>query len=222
MQHNLLPRISNRLPRTALSLNKALTKQAVAHLHRVDPVMSRLIEAHGSCSIWALEYRPFDTLVSSIISQQLSAKAADTIKRRINQIVPKPFMPGEVLQAKVEHLRAAGLSGAKVRYIRELAERVSDGRLAFDELSYHNNEAVVGRLVEVPGIGRWTAEMFLIFGLKRPDVLATTDAGLQRAAMMLYGATNRKEIALEKLSKLWKPFRSVASWYLWQHLDNDT
>lgn len=204
----------------ATILNKKVTKQAEAYLSRVDPVVHSLIKAHGPCSLPEREYRPFDTLVVSIISQQLSAKAADTIEGRISKIVRKPFTPAAFLQIHDASLREAGLSRAKIRYIRELALRVAGRHLVFDELISCDNEAVIDKLVEVPGIGRWTAEMFLIFGLKRPDVLAFSDAGLQRAAVILYGTTKRKAPLLETVSEAWRPYRSVASWYLWQHLDN--
>jgi len=204
----------------ALSLDRNLTLKAEQHLSEADMVMNRLVKAHGPCPLADRKYHPFDTLVGSIISQQLSAKAADTIKGRIVSIVGSPFQPAEFLRAKVEVLRAAGLSGAKVRYVRELAERVADGRLSFDALEFEESESVISKLIEIPGVGRWTAEMFLIFGLKRPDVLAVHDAGLQRAARMLYVNQSRSDRRLEEVSESWRPYRSIASWYLWQHLDN--
>jgi DNA-3-methyladenine glycosylase II len=203
-----------------LSLDKNLIQKAEQHLSKADTVMKRLVKAHGPCPLAGREYRPFETLVGSIISQQLSAKAADTIKARLVGIVGTPFKPTEILRASVDPLRAAGLSGAKVRYVRELAERVSDGRLSFDELESEDSELVISKLTEIPGVGRWTAEMFLIFGLKRPDVLAVHDAGLQRAVRLLYVTSHRSRRSLEEVSESWRPFRSVASWYLWQHLDN--
>ena len=203
-----------------LFLDKTLTQKAEKHLSRADTVMKRLVKSHGPCPLAVREYRPFDTLVGSIIGQQLSAKAADTIKGRIIGIVGTPFKPTEILRASVDALRAAGLSGAKVRYVVELAERVNDGRLSFDSLESEESESVISRLTEIPGVGRWTAEMFLIFGLKRPDVLAVHDAGLQRAARLLYVTPHRSTRILEEVSESWRPYRSVASWYLWQHLDN--
>ena len=107
------------------------------------------------------------------------------------------------------------VSAAKSRYIVELAQRVTDGRLDFDALLSQTDDAVIDALTELPGIGRWTAEMFLIFSLKRPDVLALGDAGLQRAARDLYG----EDADLESIGQSWRPYRSVASWYLWRHLD---
>ncbi|MCX5815263.1 MAG: DNA-3-methyladenine glycosylase 2 family protein [Proteobacteria bacterium] len=164
------------------------------------------------------EYHPFHPLVTSIISQQLSAKAADTIENRIAEIVSIPFLPTELLSTPVELLRAAGLSWPKARYIHELAQRVSDGRLSFSNLESEKDDDVIAALVDCPGIGRWTAEMFLIFGLKRLDVLSLGDAGLQRAARLLYGVDKEKDGLLASVADLWRPYRSVASWYLWQHL----
>lgn len=194
-------------------------REAERYLRKSDAVMARLVSDYGACPLAKREYRPFHVLTSAIISQQLSAKAADTIKRRVSQIVSSPFRPDGYLAARTSALRNAGLSQAKARYIRELAERVSDGRLCFDNLKSENDEAVISALIELPGIGRWTAEMFLIFGLKRPDVLSLNDAGLQRAAKMLYCVTKDGNISLERVGQNWAPHRSVASWYLWKHLD---
>ena len=136
----------------------------------------------------------------------------------MSQIIPSPFCPDGVLSVSVDTLRSAGLSAAKARYILELALRVTDGRLNFDNLENQPDADAIITLTELPGVGRWTAEMFLIFGLKRPDVLALGDAGLRRAAKMLYGYSEESEL-LERISIPWSPYRSVASWYLWKHLD---
>ena len=114
-----------------------------------------------------------------------------------------------------EALCAAGLSFAKARYIVELAQRVSDGRLSFEAMQEAPDGDVIAALVELPGIGQWTAEIFLIFGLRRPDVLSLGDAGLQRAARLLFG----EDAELERVGQSWRPYCSVASWYLWRHLD---
>ena len=202
---------------------KPLTENAVRtaerHLSTSDPVMKRLVADHGPCPLAACEYHPFHTLVISIISQQLSSKAADTIENRIAEITPRPFDPTELLSIPVEGLRAAGLSRPKARYIHELAQRVSDGRLSFAEIESKSDDDVVASLMKLPGIGRWTAEMFLIFGLKRLDVLSLGDAGLQRAARLLYGNGDERKGSLADVAHVWRPYRSIASWYLWQHLD---
>ena len=187
---------------------------AERHLRQSCRIMARLIAQHGPCPLADREFRPFQTLANSIISQQLSAKAADTIERRVLAIVPG-FTPAGFLAVPTEALRAAGLSAAKARYIGELAQRVSDGRLNLEGMQQTPDADVIAALVELPGIGQWTAEMFLIFGLRRPDVLSLGDAGLQRSARLLFG----DDAKLEHVGQSWRPFCSVASWYLWRHLD---
>jgi DNA-3-methyladenine glycosylase II len=176
--------------------------------------MARLIVQYGPCLLADRGFSPFQTLVNPIICQQLSAKAADTIGHRVQAIVPG-FTPAGFLAVHPEALRAAGLSSAKARYIVELARRVSDGRLNLDAMQHTPDADVITALVELPGIGQWTADMFLIFGLRRPDVLSLGDVGLQRAARLLFG----DDVRLEHVGQSWRPFCSVASWYLWRTLD---
>ncbi|MSP41021.1 MAG: DNA-3-methyladenine glycosylase 2 family protein [Deltaproteobacteria bacterium] len=182
--------------------------------------MKRLIAKHGHCPLAEREFLPFHMLANSIISQQLSTKAAATIKVRVGELVGVPFETSKVLSVATERLRGAGLSQAKTRYIRELAAHVNDGRLDFDGIVALDDEAVIEKLVIVPGIGRWTAEMFLLFGLKRLDVLALGDAGLQRAARNLYGKKRKSKTLLPRVAETWRPYRSIASWYLWRSLEN--
>lgn len=176
--------------------------------------MARLVSVHGACQLAGREFTPFQTLATSIISQQLSAKAADTIGQRVLTLV-ESFTPPKFLALSADTLRSAGLSSAKARYILELARHIEDGQLDFNVLAHQSNDDVIDVLSKLPGIGKWTAEMFLIFGLRRPDVLAINDAGLQRAVRLLYG----EERTLERVGKAWQPYCSVASWYLWRHLD---
>lgn len=197
----------------------AAIRRAERHLAKADPIMKQLIARHGHCPIAEREFQPFHMLANSIISQQLSTKAAATIKVRVGALVGVPFQTGKVLAATPEKLRGAGLSAAKTRYIRELAAHVSDGRLDFDQIVSLDDEAVIEKLVIVPGIGRWTAEMFLLFGLKRLDVLALGDAGLQRAARNLYGKKRKSATLLPRVGENWRPYRSIASWYLWRSLE---
>ena len=180
--------------------------------------MQRLIAKHGHCPLAEREFEPFHMLANSIISQQLSTKAAATIKQRVGLLVGMPFQTSKVLSTPIEDLRGAGLSQAKTRYIRELAAHASDGRLDFEKIIALDDEAVIEQLVVVPGIGRWTAEMFLLFGLKRMDVLALGDAGLQRAARNLYGARRKTKTLLPRVAETWRPYRSIASWFLWRSL----
>lgn len=195
-------------------------RKAERFLIAADPIMKRLIARHGHCPLAEREFQPFHMLANSIISQQLSTKAAATIKQRVGALVGVPFQTQLILSCAAEDLRGAGLSQAKTRYIRELAARVADGRLTFDELIAMEDQAVIEKLTEAPGIGRWTAEMFLLFGLKRMDVLALGDAGLQRAARNLYGKQRKSPTLLPRVGEVWRPYRSIASWYLWRSLES--
>ncbi len=192
----------------------ALFDTAEDHLRNSCAVMARLVAAHGPCTYHSRSAPPFQTLATSIVSQQLSVKAADTIKGRMLAVLPD-FTPEGILSVAPETLRGCGLSGAKVRYLGELARRVADGQLDLAAMAVAPDGEALAMLTGVPGIGVWTAQMFLIFSLKRPDVLALGDAGLRRAARLLFGA----EGDLESVARPWQPYRSVASWYLWQHLD---
>src|SRR5690242_11626419 len=142
--------------------------------------MARLIASHGPCTLDRRPAAPFQILAHSIISQQLSTKAAETIARRVRQAIKGPIGPRRLLAVPAEALRAAGLSGAKARYLAELSRRVVAGELDFAALAAISDEAAIAALTAVPGVGRWTAEMFLIFALQRLDVLSLGDAGLRR------------------------------------------
>jgi len=190
---------------------------AEQHLLKSDRVMAKLVRRHGNCRIVTRAFRPFHALTTAIISQQLSVKAAETIASRVALHAPRPFEASSILAVAPESLRAAGLSGAKVKYIHGLARLVVKESLDFVRIRKLHDEAAMAALTEVPGIGRWTAEMFLIFTLKRPDVLSLGDAGLSRAVRLLYGDA----ADLQRVAEGWRPYRSVASWYLWQHLDSN-
>jgi DNA-3-methyladenine glycosylase II len=191
-------------------------EKACKHLSKNCPVMAELVIRHGPCTLMDSDFKPFETLAASIIGQQLSVKAADTIEKRVLAAIGGPLTPEGIISVEPEALRACGLSNAKVRYVKELAARVVDGRMDLDLLMREeDDEIVVKALTELPGIGKWTAEMFLIFGMKRPDVLSLGDVGLQRAARLLYG----EDQTLDMVAIRWRPYRSIASWYLWRHLD---
>jgi len=194
-------------------------RQRLAELHllKADRVMAKLVRTHGSCKLGSRAFRPFHALTTAIISQQLSVKAADTIASRVALHATRPFEPKSILAVAPEALRDAGLSGAKAKYIQGLAKRVEDGTLRFPEIRRLHDEAAIAVLTEVPGIGRWTAEMFLIFTLKRPDILSLGDAGLCRAVRLLYG----EAADMQRVAERWRPYRSVACWYLWKHLDSN-
>lgn len=190
--------------------------EAERHLSLSCNVMAHLVVTYGPCRLANRKLHPFHTLVTSIIGQHLSAKAANTIEKRVREKVPT-LCPSSFLAVPLDVLCKTGLSMAKAKYIIELSRQVNDGQLNFDVLRHQSNNDVIIALTELPGIGRWTAEMFLIFGLKRPDVLATGDTGLQRAVRLLYGETAK----LESVGKTWKPYCSIASWYLWKYLDSN-
>lgn len=174
------------------------------------PIMSELVAKHRSPSI--KPQRPFPSLVDAIVSQQISGKAAASIMAKLTSLVP--IKPEALAEADLRRLRRAGLSRAKATYVRELARFAAAGGLR--GLRRLSDEEVVERLTSVKGVGVWTAHMFLIFSLGRPDVWPVGDGGVQRAAMNLYGTKNVKQLAL--LGDRFRPHRSAAAWYLWRSL----
>ena len=174
------------------------------------PVMSVLVARHMPPTF--KPQRPFPSLVDAIISQQISGKAAASILARLGSLVP--IRPQALAEAELRRLRRAGLSRAKAVYVRELARFAVDGGLR--GLGRLPDQAVVQRLTSVKGVGVWTAEMFLIFSLGRPDVWPVGDGGVQRAAMNLYGTKDLKQLAL--LGDRFRPYRTHAAWYLWRSL----
>ncbi|MGE0448334.1 MAG: DNA-3-methyladenine glycosylase [Vicinamibacterales bacterium] len=191
-------------------------------LMRRDPVLGALIKAIGPCRMADRQRNDHLTaLTGSIVSQQVSTRAAATIFGRFLALFPDaPPLRAEAIAALDDvALRGVGLSGQKVRYVRDLCERIVDGRLRLDELDDLADAAVIARLTEVKGFGRWTAEMFLMFRLHRPDVLPVGDLGIVNAVQRLYKLRKRPDARkLEKIGEAWRPYRSVASWYLWQSL----
>ena len=191
-------------------------------LMRRDPVLGKAIKRIGPCLLAERQRKDHLTaLVGSIVSQQLSTKAAATIFGRLAALFPDHVIPGaeELTALDDQTLRSVGLSGQKVGYLRDLCARLIDGRLVLDDLDTLNDEQVIERLVAVKGFGRWTAEMFLMFRLHRPDVLPVDDLGIVNAVRRLYGLRKRPDSKrLMKLGEPWRPYRSVACWYLWQSL----
>jgi DNA-3-methyladenine glycosylase II len=197
--------------------------EAMAHLSSTDERMAALITRAGPCRLrqrasGALRQQElFGALCEAIVSQQLSPKAAETIFARVRALVEGDLAPEALLALPEERLRGAGLSGAKARSVRDLAEHVQRSALSLDALHAMEDEAVIESLTQVRGIGRWTAEMVLMFQLGRPDVLPVGDLGVQKGFQKLFGL--RKLPAPERMVKLAKPFRpyrSVASWYMWR------
>ncbi len=189
---------------------------------RSDPVLGAAIKRIGPCLMAERQRKDhLSALVSSIVSQQLSTKAAATIFKRFLALFPDQHIPGAAAIAALDAatLRGVGLSGQKVSYLRDLTARLEDGRLTLDDLEHLDDEGVIERLVAVRGFGRWTAEMFLMFRLHRPDVLPVGDLGIVNAVQRMYRLRQKPDPKrLLKLGEAWRPYRSVASWYLWQSL----
>jgi DNA-3-methyladenine glycosylase II len=191
-------------------------------LSRRDPVIGDLIRRHGPCGLADAQHEDaFTALTHSIISQQLSTKAAATIARRFDALFGGAPTPGALASVDDAQLRAVGLSSQKIRYMRDLCSRVADGSLTLEKVNELPDEDVIQSLTQIKGIGRWTAEMFLMFRLHRPDVLPVDDLGILKAVQRAYGL--RKLPRAERLTKIgepWRPYRSVACWYLWASLEN--
>jgi DNA-3-methyladenine glycosylase II len=191
---------------------------------RRDPILSGAIKQIGPCRMAERQRTDHLTaLIGAIVSQQLSTKAAATIFGRLVALFPGSHIAdAAAIAAQTDaQLRGVGLSGQKVGYLRDLSARILDGRLNLDELDTLPDEVVVERLTAVKGFGRWTAEMFLMFRLHRPDVLPVGDLGIVNAIQRLYKLRKRPDAKrILKIGEAWRPYRSVASWYLWQTLRN--
>jgi DNA-3-methyladenine glycosylase II len=203
-----------------------LTPEGTEHLRRADPVMRGLIDRLGPLDEEARRRgRPADAygaLLRSIVGQQLSTKAARSIYGRLTErFGGRTPTPEELLAADPEDVRAAGLSRPKVAYLRDLAQHVLDGSLELDRLDELSDEEISVELTAVKGLGQWTADMFLIFHLGRPDVLPVGDLGIRRAVQVEYGLDDLPDPAeLTKIAEPWRPWRSLACLYLWRSLDN--
>jgi DNA-3-methyladenine glycosylase II len=191
-------------------------------LMRRDPVLGTLIKRIGACGMADRQRKDHLTaLIGAIVSQQLSTKAAATIFSRFAALFPEGAITDAHAASQFDDatLRSVGLSGQKVSYLRDLCARIMDGRLQLEELDRLPDEEVIERLTAVRGFGRWTAEMFLMFRLHRPDVLPVGDLGIVSAAQKLYKLRKRPDgKRLIEIGEAWRPYRSVACWYLWQSL----
>lgn len=207
----------------SIRLNEDTLKRAAQELSAADPKLARAIEAVGPCTmIPRVEGSHFDHLTRNIVFQQLSGAAAGTIHGRFVERIGKGKSPtpDQLLSHDEATLRSVGLSTAKVAAIRDLALHVSDNRLPMQDLDHMEDQAVIDALVQVRGIGVWTAQMFLMFRLGRPDVLPVLDLGVRKGAQKIYRMRKLPEaVRLEKTAKAWRPWRSVASWYCWRVLD---
>jgi len=203
-----------------------VTPAALAHLGAADPAMGALIADLGSLDEAARRRgrpdEPYGALLRAIVGQQLSTKAARTIYERLIALFgQRAPAPEDLLAAEQDELRSAGLSRAKASYLRSLAQHVVDGELELDRLRDLEDEQVTAQLTAVKGLGRWTADMFLIFHLGRPDVLPVGDLGVRRGAQLAYGLDELPDAAqLTALAEPWRPYRSLAALYLWRSLDN--
>jgi DNA-3-methyladenine glycosylase II len=198
-------------------------RPALTHLRRVDPILGGIIDSVGPCRMETRRTGThYDALVRSIVFQQLSGKAAGTIHRRFTELYPGRRPKAElVMVTEEERLRSAGLSRQKIGYLRDLSTRVADRSLPLAHLGRLSDDAIIEHLVQVKGIGRWTVQMFLMFRLGRPDVLPELDLGVQNAIQKAYGLKQRptpKDVL--RIGEKWRPYASVASWYLWRSLEN--
>ena len=192
--------------------------KAKRSLARRDPVLAKIIRAHPRVHL-VPRGAPFHTLARAIVGQQISVKAAQSVWNRFSAHV-SVVSPDELLKAKVKDLRTCGLSARKCEYIQDLAQRFADGAVHVHRWPDMSDEDVVADLVQVRGIGRWTAEMFLMFYLARPDVLPLGDLGLRRAMQLHYNRGRALSLPrMQKIGAAWAPWRSVATWYMWRSLD---
>ena len=194
-----------------------MNPKAVTFLKQ-DPKLTKIIERIGNYQI-KKRNNHFATLVESIISQQLASGAADAILRRFKKLYPNFPKPAQILKTKDSKLRAVGLSKMKVEYLKDLAKKIEDGHIEIKSLSKMPDDEIIDELTQVKGIGVWTAQMFLIFSCERLDVLPTGDLGLRKGVQMAFSLPELptpKQV--EEIGNRWRPYRSVATWYLWKSL----
>jgi DNA-3-methyladenine glycosylase II len=194
-------------------------KHAILHLKNSDPILAAIIERVGE---YRIEFRDpgFETLVRSIVNQQLNGRVASVIFGRLVKAVSGTLTPANILKLRPARMRALGLSGQKTAYIRDLARHTRDGQVVFDELAELPDAEVIERLTQVKGIGVWTVHMFLIFALQRADVLPTGDLGIRNAIRKAYNLAEMPTPAdMESIAERWRPYCTVASWYLWRSLE---
>jgi len=197
-------------------------RKALNHLRKCDPVLRAIIERVGP---YRMEYGvpEFSSLAEAIVYQQLNGKAAVTIFNRFAALAGEPLTPEGILKLSDAQLRGVGLSKQKSAYMKDLAEKTAAGLLDFSRLPDLSDDEVIKHLTQVKGIGVWTAHMFLMFSLRRPNVLPTGDYGVQMAVKKYYKKRKLpKPKDMEKIARAWEPYRSVACWYMWRSLDIKT
>jgi 3-methyladenine DNA glycosylase/8-oxoguanine DNA glycosylase len=197
-------------------------RKAIAHLKKSDPVLAAIIDRIGACKMEFGE-PTFHNLAESILYQQLNGKAAATIFDRFTALAGDPLTPKGILKLTDAQMRGVGLSRQKTAYLRDLAEKTQAGLLEFERMGEMSEEEIIAHLTQVKGVGVWTAHMFLMFTLRRPDILPTGDYGVQAAMKRHYKKRKwPKPDVMHKIAKPWAPYRSVACWYLWRSLDIKT
>ena len=197
-------------------------RKALLHLKKSDPVMRAIIERVGPYKMQFGE-PTFHSLAEAIVYQQLNGKAAVTIFKRFAALAGDPLTPEGILKLTAEKMRSVGLSKQKTSYLFDMAEWAHRGELDFSRLQQMSDDEVIEHLTQVKGVGVWTAQMFLMFSLRRPNILPTGDFGVRTAIKKYY---NKRKLPtpeqMEKIAKPWEPYRSIACWYLWQSLDVKT
>ncbi|UCE77294.1 MAG: DNA-3-methyladenine glycosylase 2 family protein [Gammaproteobacteria bacterium] len=196
-------------------------RAAERHLARVDPVLAGLIRHHGPCTLMRDPRPHFHTLVWAIINQQLSVKAAQSIEARLQaRLGVAQFEPQHFHRVREATLRSCGLTGAKARSIREISRRIRSGALDLQELEHMDDRQAAGLLIQLPGIGQWTADMLLMFSLGRLDVLPLGDLALRKSIRMHYRLPDDADHGMYlDVAESWRPYRTVASWYYWAAVD---
>jgi len=197
-------------------------RKAILHLKKSDPVLAAIIERVGP---YRVEYGDptFHSLAEAIVYQQLNGKAAVTIFKRFSDLAGTPLTPAGILKLTDAQMRSVGLSKQKSSYLKDMAQRAAQGELDFSRLREMTDDEVIEHLTQVKGVGVWTAHMFLMFTLRRPNVLPTGDYGVQNAIRKHYRKRKLpKPAQMEKIAKCWEPYRSVACWYLWKSMDIKT
>lgn len=187
----------------------------------MDPRLGSFIESVGPCAL-GFDRVPFDVLARSIIGQQLSVNAAEAISSRVLDVLghSRPFLPSDFISVRSNRILKCGLSKSKLKFLKGLAQSVKGGVLDFDSLHLLGDEEVIDCLTQFHGIGPWTAQMFLIFGLRRLDVMSLADAGLRRGLQIVYGYSKRPtDSQVMAVTRRWSPYRSIGSWYLWRAAD---
>jgi len=185
---------------------------------RKDPLLTDIIDIVGDYTLKKRNHH-FSVLVESIISQQLATGAAEAIFKRFKNLYPKFPTASEILSTRKSKLRLVGLSGMKIEYLKDLARNIEQGRLDMKSLAKMSDEEVIASLTQVKGIGRWTAEMFLIFSLGRQDVFPANDLGLRKGVQKVFSLPDiPKPREVEKIGQRWKPYRTIVTWYIWKSL----